>query len=389
LGSATPSLESFHAARTGRYRAHVMESRVAGWALPPVEIIDTRVESRENKHFVAVSRRLKTLLGQCLARQESAIIFLNRRGWATAIICPRCGFVARCERCQVAMVYHRERDAGLCHYCGAERRFGTDCPDCHFRLAHIGLGTEKVASEVARLFPEARVARLDSDVMAKRTAHASVLADFREGKFNVLVGTQIVGKGLDFPTVTLVGMVNADTALNLPDFRASERTFQLVSQVAGRAGRSERGGRVAVQTAFPEHPAVAAAARHDYLAFAERELASRQEFFWPPYCRLVRVVASSPQAIRARERAEEVAAAAGAACEELDRSIPAGERRPELLGPAPCPLEKLEDRFRWHLLVKCPLGECLGRLLPALRRAAAGAKPGARAVIDVDPVSLL
>jgi primosomal protein N' (replication factor Y) len=233
------------------------------------------------------------------------------------------------------------------------------------------------------------VARLDSDVMARRTAHAGILADFREGKANVLVGTQMVGKGLDFPRVTLVGMVNADTALNLPDFRAAERTFQLVSQVAGRAGRGPMGGRVAVQTAFPEHPAVAAAARHDYLEFAERELASRAELFWPPYARLLRVVVSAKTAIRARERAEEIGAVAAAACAELAAGMPEGSRRPELLGPAPCPLEKIEDLHRWHLLVKAPPGEPAERLTAVLRRAAAGVRRGARAALDADPAAML
>jgi len=389
LGSATPSLESFQAARAGRGRLHVLSRRAAGLELPPVELIDTRIESREDRRFLALSRRLRALLGRCLADGGSAIIFLNRRGWATAVICGRCGFVARCGRCQVAMVYHRDRQAGLCHYCGAQARLGAECPECRGRLQQIGLGTERVAGEVARFFPEARVARLDSDVMARRTAHAGILADFREGKTNVLVGTQMVAKGLDFPRVTLVGMVNADTALNLPDFRAAERTFQLVSQVAGRAGRGPMGGRVAVQTAFPEHPAVAAAARHDYLEFAERELVSRAELFWPPYSRLLRVVVSARLALRARERAEEIAAAAGAACAELAGSVPAGTRAPELLGPAPCPLEKLQDLYRWHLLIKSPPGECAERLIAVLRRAAAGTKRGARAAIDADPTAML
>ena len=389
LGSATPSLESLHAARTGRYRLHVMEKRATGYRLPPVELIDTRAEGRENRFFMALSRRLKLLLGACLKSGGSAIVFLNRRGWATAIICARCGYVARCEHCQVAMVFHRHRNAALCHYCGAEKPFEPSCPDCRGPLRQIGLGTERVADEVAKAFPEARVARLDSDVMADRTAHAGILADFREGKTNVLVGTQMVGKGLDFPRVTLVGMVNADTALNLPDFRSAERTFQLVSQVAGRAGRGEMGGRVAVQTAFPEHSAVAAAAKHDYLEFAEKELISRSEFFWPPYARLLRVVTSAKEAIRARERAEEIATVAHAACGEPGAPAAPSGRAPQVLGPAPCPLEKIEDLYRWHVMVKCRPGADSERLLAVLKAACTGARRGVRAVLDADPAAML
>jgi len=389
LGSATPSLESFHAARGGRARLHVMEKRAAGYPLPPVELIDTRIESRENRAFLALSRRMQRLLGACLKEGGSAIVFLNRRGWATAIVCARCGFVARCARCQVAMVFHREQDAALCHYCGAEKSFGQACPDCGGPLRRIGLGTERVAAEVAKFFPEARVARLDSDVMANRTAHAGILADFREGKTNVLVGTQMVGKGLDFPRVTLVAMVNADTALNLPDFRAAERTFQLVSQVAGRAGRGEMGGRVAVQTAFPEHPAVAAAAQHDYLAFAEAELASRSEFYWPPYARLLRVVASAKDSVRARERAEAIAAAARAACPAASAAGGPGGRPPQVLGPAHCPLEKIEDQYRWHLMIKCRPGSESEELLAVLRAECQGSARGVRATLDADPAAML
>jgi primosomal protein N' (replication factor Y) len=389
LGSATPSLESYQAALSGRYRLHHMEKRVAGRSLPRVEIIDSRVEFAEKRFFTALSHRMRALLEECLKGGGSAIMFLNRRGWSTGVLCNRCGYVARCGRCQVALVYHRERDAGLCHYCGAEEPVGAACPDCGAPgLRHIGLGTEKVEEQVRKFFPEARVARLDSDVMSRRTSHAHILSDFREGRIDVLVGTQMVGKGLDFPNVTLVGMVSADTALNLPDFRAAERTFQLISQVAGRAGRGEKGGRVAVQTAMSEHPAVRAAAEHDYISFAQRELNSRREHFWPPFARLVRVVLRGPDPDGVRKRAEALAAAVRSAVDSLGQALP-GSRSPQVLGPAPCPLEKLEDNWRWHLLLKCPHGDWLGRLLPAVRAAAAGRRGRVRAVVDVDPGMML
>jgi primosomal protein N' (replication factor Y) len=389
LGSATPCLESFEAALSGRYRLHHMEQRVAGRSLPPVEIVDVRREVRERRFFTALSHRLRELLRQTIDSGGAAIMFLNRRGWSTALLCNRCGFVARCERCQVALVYHRDRDASVCHYCGQQRQLGRNCPDCAAPgLKHIGLGTEQVADEVQRLFPAARVGRLDRDVMARRAGHVHVLSDFREGRLDVLVGTQMVGKGLDFPNVTLVGMVSADTALNLPDFRAAERTFQLVSQVAGRAGRGERAGRVAVQTAMPGHPAILFAARHDYLGFAQAELDSRRECFWPPYARLARAVVRGRDAAAVQERCAEVGRALTQAIDALGPALP-GSRSPLLLGPAPCPLEKLEDEWRWHLLLKCPLGDWLSRLLPALRRAAAGQRRKVRVTVDVDPVGML
>lgn len=389
LGSATPSLESFHAALSGSYRLHHMEKRVAGRELPFVEIVDTRREFREKRFFVALSQRMRKLLGACLARGESAIMFLNRRGWSTAVICNRCGYVARCQRCDVALVYHRDRNAALCHYCGAEEEPHGSCPDCGKPgLKHIGLGTEKVVEEVKKFFPEARVARLDSDVMSRRTSHAHILSDFREGRLDVLVGTQMVGKGLDFPNVTLVGMVSADTALNLPDFRSAERTFQLISQVAGRAGRGEKGGRVAVQTAMGDHPAVKAATGHDYIEFAGRELDSRREHFWPPFAELVRVVVRGPDAHKVGERARSIAGVIEAAMAELGQSLP-GTRSPELLGPAPCPLERLDENWRWHLLLKCPHGDWLKRLLPHVRNATTGRRGKVRAIVDVDPGSML
>ncbi len=389
LGSATPSLESFHAALVGTYKLHHMTKRVAGRELPLVETIDTRKEFEEKRFFVALSQRMRKLLGACLSREESAIMFLNRRGWSTAVICNRCGYVAKCVHCNVALVYHRDRNSVLCHYCGAEEEPSRSCPDCGKPgLKHIGLGTEKVVEEVKKFFPNARVARLDSDVMSQRTSHAHILSDFREGRLDVLVGTQMVGKGLDFPNVTLVGMVSADTALNLPDFRSVERTFQLISQVAGRAGRGEKGGRVAIQSAMGDHPAVRAAAAHDYLEFAARELDARREHFWPPFAELVRVVVRGPDAAKVSERAGQVAGKIRSAMDELGGSLP-GTRSPKLLGPAPCPLERLDENWRWHLLLKCPHGDWLKQLLPHVRKAAAGRRGKIRAVVDVDPGSML
>jgi primosomal protein N' (replication factor Y) (superfamily II helicase) len=389
LGSATPSLESYQAALQKHYRLQHMDSRVPGRQLPPVEIIDTRREFQEKRFFIALSQRMRALLKNCLATDSSAIMFLNRRGWSTAIVCNRCGYVARCDHCQVALVFHRDRDASVCHYCGLEEKVGRVCPDCaQPGLRHIGLGTEKVAEQVRKYFPDAKVGRLDSDVMSKRTSHAHILSDFREGRLDVLVGTQMVGKGLDFPNVTLVGMISADTSLNLPDFRAAERTFQMVSQVAGRAGRGEKGGRVVVQTAMGDHLAIRAAAQHDYLGFAAAELDSRREHFWPPFARLVRVLLRGPDVEKVQAAAEVIAKKTRNCIDSLGQFLP-GTRAPKLLGPAPCPLEFIDDNYRWHLLLKCPLGDWVEKIIPTIRLAASSRRGKVKATIDVDPGTML
>jgi primosomal protein N' (replication factor Y) len=290
LGSATPALESWRRARLGEWRHLRLRQRVSGRPLPPVEVVDMRNEpgGRGARLF---SGRLELLLRECLSRGEQAILFQNRRGFAPVLWCSGCKLTVRCTQCDVGLTYHRRIDRLVCHACCREQRRPEACPTCSSpMLRFLGAGSERIEAELARLLPHARVRRMDSDTMRRREDYEETLGAFGAGEIDCLVGTQMIAKGLDFPRVTLVGIVNADGALHLPDFRAAERTFQLIAQVAGRAGRAALPGRIVVQTLFPDHPAIQLAARHDHAAFAEAESALRAELDYPPHAALVRVL---------------------------------------------------------------------------------------------------
>jgi len=380
LGSATPSLESFHNARRGRYAYAALPRRVLGLRMPPVEIVDMTDELREMGRWCFISRRLEALMRRALDADGQVMLFLNRRGFSTLIFCPRCQHALRCPKCQVPMVYHRRRNVALCHYCGAHMPPTGVCPACKAaQMLHFGIGTERVEDEIARKFPAFALARMDSDTTRRRSAHQELLDRFRSGEARILIGTQMIAKGLDFPQVTLVGVISADTALYLPDFRAAERTFQLVEQVAGRAGRGLRGGCVVVQTTNPHHLSIVMAARHDYLGFAEAELDLRRELGYPPMGHLLRVVVSATAARDAEARGRELAGLLGA--------LPEAEGF-EVLGPAECPLAHLKGRSRWQLLVKAPRRRAIRAAVGALRPHARGTGK-VQVVLDVDPVSML
>ncbi|MFQ5749553.1 MAG: primosomal protein N', partial [Planctomycetota bacterium] len=342
LGSATPSLESWQSVREGSLRLLELPDRVAGGRLPQIEVVDLRTEKPPKGHWLIVSEPLRRALEQALSRGERAILFLNRRGFAPAWHCRTCGGSVTCRRCDVAVTYHRGRNRALCHVCLEETVPPEICPACGAPLSLVGVGTERAEAALAKLFPQARIARMDRDTMLRREMYEQILGDFGSGKLDILLGTQMVAKGLDFPDVTVVGVLNADTALHHPDFRAAERCFNLISQVSGRAGRSHRGGKVVVQTWLPEHPAIQAAVRHDYRGFARRELEERDTFHFPPAARGVRVVLESPDRTKvegmAREAIRKLQAAAAPGC--------------MLLGPAPPPVERLKGRLRRQILVK-------------------------------------
>ena len=380
LGSATPALESWHNARTGKYRMLPLTERPGGGALPPVELVDMGREMQETKRFTHFSRRLKALLEETLSRGEQAMLFLNRRGFSTLLLCRRCGEALECERCSVSLTFHQGHRRASCHLCGYERRVPENCPACDQPgLLHRGFGTEKVEEEIGLIFPEARVARMDSDTMTGRGAHERVLSRVGAGSLDVLVGTQMIAKGLHFPAVTAVGVVDADTSLRLPDFRAAERTFQLIAQVAGRTGRGEQGGRVVVQTFRPDQPALLAAARHDYLAFAEEELRLREMLGYPPFGRILLVVVQGAKPAAVAARAGEVAGA-------LRRELGAGCR---VLGPATPPVEKVKERYRKQVVVKAPGPREIARAVRLLRSAEGRGRGGVEVVLDVDPVSMM
>ena len=391
LGSATPDVESFYRAERNRYVLLQLPARFAAgshpsatpssWrsgegpirALPPVEIVDLRQELKAGNASI-FSRRLAEELAGVLHRGEQALLFLNRRGTATCVTCRDCGHVVSCRRCDVPFVYHRSEDALVCHRCNRRRPSPERCPGCGGqRIRFLGLGTQRVEVEVATRFPGARVARWDRDVTTRRGAHEALWRVFGAGEADVLIGTQMIAKALDFPRVTLVGVVLADVGLFLPDFRAGERTFQLLTQTAGRTGRGPLGGRAIVQTYTPEHYAIQAAAGHDYAGFYRREIAFRRAHGYPPIRRLVRLLYSGSgedRALRATARVRRLID------EEVARQ---GLSDLDVLGPAPCFVRRARGRERWQILLR---GD---RFAPLLDRVEL--PPGW--TIDVDPVSLL
>lgn len=382
LGSATPSLETLHNVARGRYRRLAMPTRVDDRALPPVELVDLRGRKRAKpEHGVAPSGLLSEqailALQETFARGEQSIVFLNRRGHSTALLCRDCGDVRRCDACAVAMTWHEKRSRLICHYCGRREQQPETCATCgSARLLLTGAGTEKLEDELAKALPGARVARLDRDTAATTSRLEAILGRFAARELDVLVGTQMVTKGHDFPGVTLVCVLLADAALHQPDFRSAERTCQLLTQVAGRAGRGTAPGRVVVQTYTPEAPAVAAIAGHDYKTFARAELLEREAAGYPPFKRLCLVRCEGEDEQSVRRHAEAAARAL--------RSV----RDVELLGPAPSPLAKLKGAYRMQLLVKTERRETIGAAAAALAPLLGSASGGPRLSLDVDPVNM-
>jgi primosomal protein N' (replication factor Y) (superfamily II helicase) len=397
LGSATPSLESWHNARSGKFRHLLLPERVGGARLPEVSVVDLRVKraggegqrtaTRPTRGGGAFSEELLTGVDARLRRNEQVILLLNRRGYSSFVQCRECGEVEQCENCAISLTYHRVTQRIVCHHCRHEAPAPERCPRCGSHdLSFRGLGTEQVERLAAEAFPTARIARMDVDTTSGKWAHQKILDRVGRGEIDILLGTQMIAKGLDFPRVTLVGVVNADVGLNLADFRASERTFQLLSQVAGRAGRGTLGGEVVIQTSLPQHYAIQAAMRHDFEGFARRELSERERPTYPPHVRLVNVVVSSPDRRLAATGAEQGAL-------WLQRWL-ARERRGqragvELVGPAPAPIERLHSRWRWHFLMRAASSGALGRAARALVSEFKLPAGDIRLVLDRDPVALL
>ena len=393
LGSATPSVESLHLTHTGRVTLLDMPARVSGRPMPEVEIVDLREYKAEDPDApgALLSPPLRTALEETVAAGHQAILLLNRRGFATTVLCTGCGTHFRCDDCDVSMTYHARRHQVLCHWCGKKTPLPDACPACSGRdvLRLTGRGTERLEEEMLALWPHMRIDRMDADTTRSRSAHRRILDRFRAGDVDVLVGTQMVAKGHDFPKVTLVGVLHADAALHLPDFRASERTFQLIAQVAGRAGRADLPGRVIVQTWHPDHHAILRASDHDFGGFVQRELPLRQGLKYPPYARMTMFRISAPDEGKAHK----------AAWQTRDLIDQVGGRmhvqgmEVRLRGPAPAPMYRVKGRYRWQLLVSTPDHKTMGRLLAPL---VAGVTDVAKAngkdtrvVIDRDPVSML
>lgn len=381
LGSATPSLETWQRAKTGAYRLATMPRRIHNRPLPQVTTIDLR-EQRPEPGRGSLTGQLCMAVEDTLRNDGQVILMLNRRGFATAIQCPQCGHVVSCPDCDLPLTHHRDGGKAACHYCDYQIPTPPVCPECKFEgVRYSGLGTQRLEIEVQKRFPSARVARMDSDTMRKPGSHERVLSEFRDGKVQILLGTQMIAKGLDFPNVLLVGVINADSALHFPDFRAAEKTFQLVTQVAGRTGRGEKPGQVIVQTFTPEHPSIIAASKHDFVSFATQELVQRAQFGYPPHGHLARVIMRGPDLSETEGFAESFVRRL-----QTTRELESIDCR--ILGPAPPPLYKLRGKYRFHAILQTTQPEPLNRLLV---KTVAGIKPpkDVQYVIDIDPMDTL
>ncbi|MCE5322764.1 primosomal protein N' [bacterium] len=380
LGSATPSIESFTLARNGQYKLLVMSNRIENRPMPTVHIADLREEYSKGR-LTIFSSRLEGAINDCLSRGEQVMLFQNRRAYSTFLLCRDCGHVERCPNCAVSLKFHAAAKKLSCHHCDYEMPAPDKCPKCgSIRIGKFGIGTERVEEEVKKTFQGARVIRMDRDTTARKGAHGSILATFRAGEADILVGTQMIAKGLDFPNVTLVGVISADTSLNLPDFRASERTYQLVSQVAGRSGRGKRPGEVVIQTFDPEQYAIKCAVNHDYTAFYEIELEERRELDYPPFGSLVNIISRDKNDNEAKARLTRLFAA-------IKSGRMANRMGVTIMEPQPAVLSKLRGEYRWHMLLRSVDRQKMLDLLngvfdsnPALRR---------QIGVDVDPISML
>jgi primosomal protein N' (replication factor Y) len=373
MGSATPSAEAFHLMREGGIEKITLSRRLSGGSMPEIVVVDMKRERD------TISRLLVHEIHRTHAEGRQTILFLNRRGFSYFFHCRSCGYEMKCGRCSVALTYHKSRGMMLCHYCGYRAKPVDVCPECgSLDVGYSGFGTEKVEEDVARLFPDLKVFRVDTDSVKKRGTLAHVLRDFRSGKIDILLGTQMVAKGLNFPGVKLVGIILADTGLQLPDFRAAERTFSLVTQVSGRAGRYMPDGKVVIQTYKPTHEAISLAARAELVSFYERELQTREMLGFPPYSRLIRIVFRGPDLRKTRAVAAEFSAGLAAPIKDFA----------EILGPAECPLAVIAKNHRFQLIIR---SREFGRVHAALsRRYAAFRSPAdVHLEIDIDPVSLL
>ena len=380
VGSATPALETRYNVERGKYTLLELPERVAGRPMPIVQLVDMREEFLETRQMGTFSRPLLAALDERLAAGEQTMLLLNRRGFSSFVSCRSCGERVQCPNCAVTLTYHRRDKRLLCHYCNYAERIPDRCKKCDSEYLHfLGTGAEKVEDELHKAMPRARIARMDRDTVSTKRHFETILHGFREGNFDILVGTQMIAKGHDIPNVTLVGIVSADIGLGMPDFRAAERTFQLLTQASGRAGRGELPGRVILQTSNPEHYAVRLASQQDYAQFYEKEILFRKSMRYPPFSALANILV--------RDEVQEEALRKSTELERLLRPEPKEMR---VMGPAPAPVPRLKNEFRYQLLLKSSDRKKLNETLHNIRRFAAQQKWGATAlVIDVDPVSLL
>lgn len=388
LGSATPSLESYALALTGKYKLVRIKQRIDGRPLPSVEIVDLREELLQGNRTV-FSRLLTELMRERFAREEQVILFLNRRGFSSFIVCRECGYVAKCPHCEISLTYHLTSGDLKCHYCNYSVPAPNSCPACNSRqISYFGLGTQRVEQEMSTLFPGIKVLRLDADATGSHGMHRDIFRTFERGEAQVLIGTQMVAKGLDFPRVTLVGVISADVSLHLPDFRAKERTFQLLTQVAGRAGRGMLPGEVVVQTFSPEDPSIVHAKTHDYEGFFRQEITFRKALAYPPFNHILRAVVTGESEANVVRCAQDLGGA-------LRQQLAVHKLRTggalEILGPAPSPVSKLRNRYRWQVLLKgkqvTELKSVMGNAIKELYQYSATG--GMALSLDLDPLGMI
>ena len=382
LGSATPTLESFHNANTGKYRYLQLPNRLGNRPMAVAEIVDMRAVFARHQKPKIFSDELLQAITDTHEKHEQSIILLNRRGYSSFVLCRSCGESVQCPNCDVTLTYHRSERLIICHYCNHREAAPQKCPSCDGKfIYYVGEGTQQIEEQLKALFPALRIARIDRDTASRRGAFETSLLDFGEGKIDMLVGTQILAKGHDFPNVTLVGVVSVDAGMALPDFRAAERTFQLLTQVAGRAGRGDRPGKVLIQTYHPYHYALRHASAQDYAGFYQEEIRHRQNHTYPPFVALASLLVHGPDLVRVKAEALELR-------QELDRAN--RERAARILGPAPAPLGRLKGEFRVQLLIKCRNRRELRRIIDEALKALSERKINLRSInVEIDPVSIM
>ena len=381
LGSATPSLESFYHARSGKYELLTLAQRVAERSLPSVEILDLREEFKQTHQTSPISSRLREALQECLNFETQSLVLINRRGYSWSVICRSCGATVQCQNCSISMTHHKNRNRLECHYCGSVQPIPKNCPKCDSKYVYFfGEGSEQLEERLRKEFPKARIARLDRDTARTKRQYQETLGAFADGALDILVGTQMLAKGHDFHRVTLVGVISADSSLTMPDFRAAERTFQLMTQVAGRAGRGELPGRVLIQTFYPEHYAIQDAIKQDYSAFFDRELHYRQVMAYPPFTSLANVIVRDASLDNAISWSR-----------ELSRYFaPRNADGMRILGPASAPLARLKSEYRFQFLLKSKKKAQLTKLLAgALAYCDTKEIPQTAVLVDMDPLQLL
>ena len=381
LGSATPAIETYYKASIGEYGLVELLNRANGRPMPDIEIIDMREELKGGNKSIFSSSLTEGIL-EVLKKEDQLILFLNRRGYSTFVSCRDCGLVLKCPRCSISMTYHLGEDRLNCHYCGYERENPSSCPKCQSKnIKYFGIGTQRVEKEFHKKFGISNTLRMDADTTTRKNSHENILDRFRKKESKVLLGTQMISKGLDFPDVTLVGVVAADTSLNLPDFRSAEKTFQMIAQVAGRSGRGEKQGRVVVQTYSPEHYSIQYASTHDYKGFYAQEIKLRKELGYPPFYRIANIIISGIQENQVIKSAQDIGRL-------IEQDVRAGMAF-EMLGPVTAPLSKIKNRFRWQIVLKSAEEEVLRKVLKGLIDLYNPAISDINISIDLNPQNML